>query len=50
MSTPSGADGNNVFMEDEISAQRENRLLFELYASMLSGQMNMVNSAIHGDR
>jgi len=48
--SPSGADGNSVSMEVEVSALRENRLLFELYASILSGQMAMVNSAIHGDR
>lgn len=50
LDSPSGADGNNVLMEDEVSAMRENRILFELYASILAGQMNMVSSAIHGDR
>jgi flagellar basal-body rod protein FlgB len=48
--TPGGADGNNVFLEDEVNELRENRLLFELYASIFSGQMNMIQSAIHGDR
>ncbi len=50
LESPSGPDGNNVSMEVEVSAMHENRLLFELYASILSGQMSMVSSAIHGDR
>lgn len=50
LESPSGADGNNVSMEVEVSAMHENRFLFELYASILSGQMSMVSSAIHGDR
>lgn len=43
-------DGNNVVLENEVSAMEENRLLFELYASILGGRMNMLRSAIHGDR
>jgi flagellar basal-body rod protein FlgB len=48
--TPGRADGNNVFIEDEVTAMRENRLLYELYATVLSGRMKMLGSAIHGDR
>lgn len=48
--TPGRPDGNNVFIEDEVSAMRENRLLYELYSSVLSSRMKMLGSAIHGDR
>ena len=44
------ADGNNVDMEAEMTALRENRLLYELYAGILSGQGRMMQAAIHGDR
>ena len=30
-------DGNNVVLENEVSAMEENRLLFELYAVILGG-------------
>ena len=46
----SRADGNNVDMEVEMTSLRENRLLYELYAGILSGQARMTQAAIHGDR
>jgi flagellar basal-body rod protein FlgB len=49
MST-SRADGNNVQMELEMSSIKENHILYDLYASMLTGQNRMLQSAIHGDR
>ncbi len=48
--TPAGADGNNVVMEQEMGAMRENRLRFELFASILAGRVGLMQSAIHGDR
>ena len=44
------ADGNTVHMEDEVVAMRQNRILYELYASILRGRTNLVRSAIHGER
>ncbi|QDU70023.1 flagellar basal body rod protein FlgB [Engelhardtia mirabilis] len=41
-------DGNNVVLEEEVSMQRENRLLYETYVTMLQGQLNLVDSAIRG--
>ena len=43
---PSGSDGNNVNLETENTAMRENRLLYEAYASILEGRMNMLRSSI----
>ncbi|MFT5048648.1 MAG: flagellar basal-body rod protein FlgB [Chlamydiales bacterium] len=48
--SPSRPDGNNVVIEDEVSAMQENRLLFELYAGILSSRMRTMNIAINGDR
>lgn len=47
---PANADGNTVQLEDELSAMRENRLLYEMYANLLSGRFRMMRSAIHSDR
>ena len=44
------ADGNNVSMEEELGRMRENRIMYELYTSILRGRMNLIRSAIHGDR
>ena len=44
------ADGNSVSMEEELGRMRENRIMYELYTSILRGQMNLIRSAIHGDR
>ena len=47
---PARADGNTVHLEDELSAMRENRILYEMYANLLSGRFRMMRSAIHSDR
>jgi len=47
---PPGTDGNNVSMETEVNAMRENRLMYDLYASILSARMRMVESSITGGR
>lgn len=48
--SPRRADGNNVDMEAEVSAGRENRLLFELYAAILRGQSRLTEIAIRSER
>jgi len=48
--TKARADGNNVDMEAEMTSLRENRLLYELYAGILSGRARLTQAAIHGDR
>lgn len=44
--TPASPDGNNVNMEVESNAMRENRLLYELYASILQSRSEMVRASI----
>lgn len=44
------SDGNSVFLEDEVSAGKQNRVLFELYASILSSRFDLMRSAITGAR
>jgi flagellar basal-body rod protein FlgB len=44
------ADGNSVQMEDEVTASRENRLLFELYASIMRGQNRLTEIALRSER
>lgn len=48
--TPARPDGNNVSLELEMNASSENRLLFETYATILAGRMEMIRSAIMEDR
>lgn len=47
---PRGADGNSVDMEAEVSAARENRLMYELYATISQGRSNLVKMAIREGR
>lgn len=44
------ADGNTVSPEVEVSAMRQNRLMYELYASILSARSRLVESAIDRNR
>jgi flagellar basal-body rod protein FlgB len=44
--TPAGPDGNNVNMELEVNAMRENRLAYETYASILSYKVALVRAGI----
>lgn len=44
--SPARPDGNNVTLELEMNALRENRLLYETYASMLNGHFRMLEAAI----
>lgn len=48
VTTPSRLDGNNVSLEAEVSRQRENRLLYETYVTMLQGEMGLLDAAIRG--
>jgi flagellar basal-body rod protein FlgB len=44
--TPAGPDGNNVSLELETNAMRENRLAYELYATILQSRMSLAMSAV----
>ena len=44
------ADGNTVSMEEESARATENRIMYELYTTILRGRMDLIRSAIHGDR
>jgi flagellar basal-body rod protein FlgB len=39
-------DGNSVDLEQEMNAMRENRLLYELYATMLTAKNRLIEAAI----
>jgi flagellar basal-body rod protein FlgB len=46
LETPSRPDGNNVSLELELNAMRENRLLYEAYSSILRSHFSLLESAI----
>ena len=48
--TPSRADGNTVELELELSAARENRLLYEMYTAIRSSRTELIRSAIESGR
>lgn len=48
--SPRRADGNNVNMELELGALRENRILYESYAAMLGGRFDLIRTAIESGR
>ena len=48
--TPARADGNNVSAEQEASLVTENRIRYELYATILRSQQSLVSQAIIHDR
>lgn len=48
--TPARPDGNNVSLELEMNSMRENRLLYETYASILQGHFNLLDTAIRDGR
>jgi len=50
LETPSRPDGNNVSLELELDAMRENRLLYEAYSSILRSHFSLLESAITGSR
>ena len=48
--TPGGADGNNVNMEFEMNSMRQNRLLYDTYASILSSRFELMQASIRNGR
>jgi flagellar basal-body rod protein FlgB len=50
LQTPARPDGNNVSLELELNALRENRLLYEAYSSILRSHFALVESAITESR
>lgn len=48
--SPAGTDGNNVNLELETTRARENRLMFELYATIFQSRMELIQSAITQSR
>lgn len=46
--TPGRADGNNVSLELEMSAMRQNRLLYEMYSTIHASRSHLIQSAIEG--
>jgi flagellar basal-body rod protein FlgB len=48
LEAPARPDGNNVSLELELNAMRENRLLYETYASILRSHFDLLESAVSG--
>jgi len=48
--TPGNPDGNNVNLELEMNAMRENRMAYETYATILETNLGMLQSAISEGR
>jgi flagellar basal-body rod protein FlgB len=46
LKSPMGVNGNNVNIETENASMRENRLLYEMYASILEARSNMLRASI----
>ena len=44
--SPARPDGNNVTLELELNAMRENRMLYETYAAVLQGHFRLLEAAI----
>lgn len=44
--TPARADGNNVNLELEMSAMRQNRLLYEMYSTLHSSRAQLIAAAL----
>lgn len=45
---PARPDGNNVSLELELNSMRENRLLYETYASILRSHFTLLETAVNG--
>ena len=44
--TAARPDGNNVTLEVELNAMRENRILYEAYSTILGGRFELLRSSI----
>ncbi|MCE9593728.1 MAG: flagellar basal body rod protein FlgB [Planctomycetes bacterium] len=50
MLTPARADGNNTSLELEMNALRENKLLYESYAAILSAKFDLIRTSLDSSR
>ena len=50
LTTPARADGNNVDLELEMSASRQNQLLYEMVLAMRASRSELIRSAIESGR
>mgnify|MGYP003665182675 CR=1 FL=1 len=50
LESPARSDGNNVQIEDEVGAMRENLIRYQLYANIVEGNTRLIEAAINGDR
>ena len=50
LESEANANGNNVSMEVERNAMRENMLRYEMYAAIVKGRNALIHAAINGDR
>jgi len=48
--SPQGSDGNNVNIELEMDAMRQNRLMYETYASILASRFEVLRASIESGR
>ena len=48
--TPARADGNNVNLELELNADRQNRVLYETYAAILQSHFELLRTGIENGR
>lgn len=48
--TPAGKDGNNVNLELELNAGRQNRLLYDTYAAILQSHFELMRTGIESGR
>jgi flagellar basal-body rod protein FlgB len=50
LQAPARPDGNNVSLELELNAMRENRLLYESYSSILRSHFDLLETAVTSGR
>ncbi|MCK6445919.1 MAG: flagellar basal body rod protein FlgB [Planctomycetes bacterium] len=48
--TPARADGNNTSLELEMHALRENKLLYDSYAAILTAKYNLIRVSLENSR
>ncbi len=46
LESPARPDGNNVSLELELNAMRENRVLYETYSAILAGHFELLRNSI----
>ena len=50
LDSPFRPDGNNVSLETEMNAMRENRLMYETYAAILASRFEVLRASIENGR